>query len=168
MSSYDSESDSSTRIVEGWFTTSSDIHNLRTAIIPRNAVTGIHHVTMLIHKLLLLISLPRTPKVQAILEEHYRSYKKQAEELKDRAREEQDVLLEKEANEMLRKLELARAYNTFVDLLAPIDLIKAHLEQLVSASTAVEGRGMQTLLRLRAQEKKGWRSIFKQRDDSEI
>lgn len=158
--------DSGTTIIERWFHSSADIHNLRTAIIPKSGLVAVHYVTMLTHKIMLMISLPKTSRIQEILEEHYEVYKKRAEELKNRAREEQDPLLEKEANEILKKIELARAYNTFVDLLAPIDLIRNHLENLISSSTSINGKGIYALLRLQGPDGGKRFGLFRPKDEN--
>ncbi|MEM4317882.1 MAG: hypothetical protein QXQ68_07470 [Candidatus Nitrosocaldaceae archaeon] len=142
-------------IVEKWFTTSEDTHNLRTAILPKSAVVAVHHVITLTHKLLMMASLPKNPKLQAILEKHYNDYDKYANNLKQKAREEQDVNLEKEANELLRRIELARQYNTFVDILPPIEIIRNHLFALIDSTSSIDGKTLYALLKQRPYDTRG-------------
>lgn len=159
------EIDSGILLIEKWFTTSEDTHNLRTAILPKTAVIAVHNIVLLVHKMLLMVSLPKNSKLQIILEEHYRQYNKYANELKHKAREEQDVSLEKEANELLRKIELARQYNTFVDILPPIDIIRNHLFALINTTSAIDGKTLYAVLRQRVQEQKN--PLFRFKDGGE-
>lgn len=136
-------------IVDYWFATSTDIHNLRTAYIAKSALTAIHHVAVLTQKLLLMVSFPRTDKIQQILNAHYEAYERYISSLEKKYEGIRDPVIERELNDMKIRLEVAKTHNTFVDLLAPISLLHQHLEKLISASTAIEGRGMKTLLRIR-------------------
>ena len=155
-------------IIEKWFFTSTDTHNLRTAILPKTSLIAVHHAIMLIHKLLLLVSLPRTNEIMELLEEHYKAYEQYISELQLKYSHVSDPAIIKELNDMKIRLEIAKSHNTFVELLTPIQLIKDHLSALVSTSTAVEGKGVYAVMGLMSQEKPKKRfSLFKRDADSE-
>lgn len=131
-----------------WYSINPDILSIRTSIIPSNAMFAIHYMNIFLIKSLKYISLPDDPKLkETLLRTDWLPAREAIKMNKDKALSEEDDILMRDVKIMEYSLELAKKYNTFFRwVYLIIHHIISHLDRLISASSAIDGRTIRILM----------------------